>query len=171
MAKINVYLDTVLELNAPGAFVQPEDPTVYQFTLTRLDVLIASPADVLTFPFNPDGYDLEVAPRWEPRNEAGSWQPSHHWSGNEARKVRFENLVDAPKGDDSLELLRLGLEDFARRPTELTQRPTRVSVNAGVFTLIGVITALNWRTLITDHRGRCISAEFDFEITENEQTI
>lgn len=181
MAKINIFFDWLMGDNlatinrlAGGSAAIPlpeiptgEDGTVYAFTITRLDVLVPRPDDIVLFPWNPDGYEIEAVPRWQSRGEAGAFEPSHHWSGNDPRMFRFEHLLEAPKNTDTLELIRLRLDEFARKPTEKTQRPTRVSVNAGVVQFIGVITAFNWRTLKTDSRGRATAAEFDLTIAED----
>lgn len=140
-------------------------PQTYRLTLVALDAPTEEP---LIFPANPEG-DLEsFMPVWAPRNEAGNPQPAHDWTHNEAKTVAFQVELYNRDVPGDLEFFLYRLSQWAIRPTDLTQRPTRVLLSMGSRSMTGIISQCDIERTRIDPSGNAIGALVQLTITENE---
>jgi Holliday junction resolvase-like predicted endonuclease len=151
----------------------------YKLTLVPLDL---EDTDPLILPYNPESYSTDIAPQWQARGAAAAWSDRSDWSGNAPKSLSYSQILTTQNvaqvysnGMSSIdtrkmllvERICLMLEDWAERPTDLTQRPTRFDVLMGVKSFRGHISQLKITRLRTTQDGYAKTAEISITFTAN----
>ena len=143
----------------------------YQMTFLAID---ERAGNRLRLPYNPESYEIRVAPRWSPRGGAGAEVDGSDWEGNTPRTLSYSHLLTAqnvpgPLGGD-VESVIQQFDTWATRPTLATQRPTRLRVTAGDgLHFVGVISSVTYRRVRVTAAGLALTAEFDVELMESDR--
>lgn len=134
--------------------------------LSRVDVPGGS---VLTFPHAPNEVTIVPAPSWKDRRAAGAVASSQDWTGNASEKVSVSTRQSVPAGasPNRLETLINGLRAWSKKPTDLTQAPSRVAMSWGDYYYTGVLSNLSIKKEVVDDRGNALVASISFTLLES----
>ncbi|MFG0245741.1 MAG: hypothetical protein ACF8MF_06805 [Phycisphaerales bacterium JB052] len=151
----------------------------YRMTIVPLDI---EGEDPLTLPYNPESYTIDTRPQWSERGTAGAWRDKADWVGNNARRLTYSHILTTQNVAEissegvvtvdtaallEVERICTTLENWAERPTDRTQRPTRVDVLMGIKSFRGYIDHTKINRIRTTKDGYAITAEVQITFVAN----
>lgn len=137
-------------------------PTPYKLQLFGLTT-----GTVITFPYNPEGFQKSVRPVWADRNLPGRTKPIWDWKRKDAETVSIRYLLQLDDPTEASTFQR-ALENAAKAIVEQTGEPELWQLVAGVgFDFIGHISNVTTDWVRTVETGEIDAADIQFEMTEN----